>query len=165
MKFAKLLTVLCLVIALTAIPMIVSAAPMNAQAPAPATLDDLFATLKNLGGVALLFTALINAGKKFGWVTDGNAPAVSLGMNAFGLLALVALQFSGKIDLVPSLDQGASSLANLINDLLALVFQIFVSRVGHNQVLAGLPLVGKSFSGRRAGEGPGFADFEIAEIQ
>lgn len=154
MKLAKLFTMICLVIVLAAMPMIVSAAPLYAQAPAPATLDDLFATLKNLGGVALLFTALINAGKRFGWVTDGNAPAVSLGMNAIGLLSLVALQFAGKIDLVPSLDQGASSLANLINDLLALMFQIFVSRVGHNQVLAGMPLIGKSFSGRQAGEGP-----------
>lgn len=165
MKLAKLFSVICLVIVLASMPMVVFAASPHAQAPAPATLDDLLATLKSLGGVALLFAALTNVGKRFGWVTDGNAPAVSLGMNAVGLLALVALQFAGKIDLVPSLDQNAGSVANLINDVLALVFQLYISRVGHNNVLAGLPLIGKSFSGRKAGEGPGFADFEVAEIQ
>ena len=152
MKFAKLFTVLCLVIVLTAIPMIVSAASQHAQAPAPATLDDLFTTLKNLGGVALLFSALTNAGQKFGWVTDDNAPAVSLGMNTFGLVALVVMQLTGKFDLVPVLDQNAGAFANALNAVLALVFQLYISRKGHENVLAGMPLIGYSFSGRKAGE-------------
>ena len=122
------------------------------SAPVP-TLDDLFATLKNLGGFALLVTALVNAGKLFGFVSDGNAPIASLILNGFGLLGLVILQVSGGIALVPALDQNAGALATALNAVLALIFQIYISRKGHEAALAGMPVVGHSFSGRQAGQG------------
>lgn len=120
-------------------------------APAP-DLDDLLATLKNLGGFAILITALINVGKQAGWVKNGNAQTVSLCLNTLGLVVLVFLQITGKFNSVPVIDQHAGALGNTINAVLVLVFQLYVSRKGHENVLAGLPAIGKSFSDRRAGE-------------
>lgn len=163
MKLARLFTVISLVVVFTfATVLAAQAAPAfahAAQEPAPVpSLDDLFTTLKNLGGFALLVTALVNAGKKVGWVPDGSAPTASLVLNGLGLLSLIILQISGNFNLVPILDQNAGALANVLNAVLALVFQVYVSRKGHDSVLAGMPFIGKSFSGRKAGEGTGIAD-------
>jgi hypothetical protein len=116
------------------------------------TLPELLTTLESLGGVALFFTALNNLLKKFKWVKDGQASAWSLGLNTLALVGLVALQLTGKFDLVPIIDKDAGLLANAINAVLALAFQLYVSRKGHENVLAGMPVIGKSYSGRRAGE-------------
>jgi hypothetical protein len=37
--------------------------------------------------------------------------------------------------------------------MLALVYNLWLSRKGHEEVLAGLPILGTSFSKRHAGEG------------
>ena len=155
-KLARILALTSLILVFAFMPLIVvHAAPsftIAFQEPAPISLDDLLATLKNLGGVALLIAALANAFKKFGWITDGQAPNASLAMNAIALIGLVALQITGKADSVPGIDVNAGFLATALNAILALVFQLYVSRKGHESVLAGMPLIGKSFSGRRAEE-------------
>lgn len=156
-SFSLRMSILCFMIVFAFLPVIaVQAAPALApafQEPSVPNLDDFLVTLKNLGGVALLITALINAGKQFGWLTDGQAPAASLVLNTLALVSLVALQLTGKADTVPGLDQNAGALATALNAVLALAFQLFFSRKSHESVLAGMPLIGKSFTGRRAGEG------------
>lgn len=168
MKLAKIFTALSLVVVFLFIAAFSSALAARAlfspeklmhapavamQEPAPVNpLDDLLATLKNLGGFALLVTAVINASKQFGWITDGSAQKFSLLLNGAGLLGLIYLQFSGGFDLVPVLDKQAGAFAYALNAVLALVFQLYVSRKGHDTVLAGMPFFGKSFSGRKAGE-------------
>ena len=151
------MSILCFMIVFAFLPAIaVQAAPSVApafQEPSVPSLDDLLVTLKNLGGVALLIAALVNAAKQFGWITDGQAPAASLAMNTLALVGMVALQLTGKADTVPGLDQNAGALAIALNAVLALVFQLYIARKGHESVLAGMPLIGTSFTGRRAGEG------------
>lgn len=145
---------------------VVHAAPsvgMAFQDHAPMNLDEIFATLKNLGGVALLIAALVNVGKEFGWIKEGQAPGASLVLNTVALGALVALQLMGKSDLVPGFDAQAGAIANVINTILALVFQLFIGRKGHENVLAGLPVIGTSYSGRRAGEPSAFEITEAIE--
>jgi hypothetical protein len=117
-------------------------------------LGDLANTVKNLTGLALLIPALINVGKSFGAVDDDKAPAWSLGLNTAALVGLVVLQISGHADAVPALDAKAGALAIAINSILALMYQLFVSRIAHQKVLAGMPVIGHSFTGRKAGEGP-----------
>lgn len=157
-RFFKIVAVLSLFIVFAFAPMIVAhAAPSIApefQDPQPPTLPELVTSLQTLGGVAMFFTALINVGKKVGWVKDDQAPAWSLGLNAFGLVALVALQLTGKFDMVPVIDENAGLLAVATNAVLALVFQVYVSRKTHESALAGMPVIGESHSGRNAGEGP-----------
>lgn len=155
-KVSLFISITCFLIVFAFMPaIIVHAAPQFApvfQDTVPPSLEDLLVTLKNLGGVALLFTALINAGKQFGWITDGQAPAASLVLNAVALAGLVALQLTGKTSTVPAIDQNAGALATALNAVLALIFQLYVSRKGHEKVLAGMPLIGTSHSGREAGE-------------
>jgi hypothetical protein len=153
-QFSKFAAIFCFMLVFAFFPaIVVQAAPSVApafQEPSVPNLDDLLVTLKNLGGVALLIAALTNAAKQFGWITDSQAPAASLALNTLALVGLVALQLTGKADTVPGLDQNAGALATAINAVLALVFQLYVARKGHENVLAGLPVIGKSFTGRRA---------------
>lgn len=161
MKQKFLLTVLFvfltvgLLLAFTTEP--VQAAPLNrfaVQEPSQAfSLDDAMNSLKNSVGLALLLTAVQNIGKQFGWFKDGSAQKVSLVFNTLGLILFVSLQLSGRADLIPVIDAHAGLIANALVAVSLLVLQLFVSRKGHEEVLAGMPVVGKSFSNRHAGEG------------
>lgn len=123
------------------------------EAPPVPTLGDLFTTLLSLGGVALFFAALVNAGKKFipTWFPDGSAPTYTLIFQTAGLVGLVVLQLTGRMDLVPIIDQSAGILANILSSVVMLAYQIYIARKGHQEALAGLPVVGTSYTGRQAG--------------
>lgn len=116
------------------------------------TLDQSLASLLSLGGFAALVTCIINAGKTFKVIPDGQAPAVSLFLNLSGLIALVTLQVYGKSDLVPVIDANVGSFSQALTLVLALVYQLYISRVAHTDALAGVPVIGTSHSGRKAGE-------------
>jgi hypothetical protein len=163
-KLFAVLALICLFVLLS--PVLSAHAAVGGQAAVHQaevpSLDDVLATLKNLGGVALLFAAIVNAGKQFGWIKDGQAPQVSLGLNLLAFVGLAVLQILGKGDLVPAVDANAGALAAVINSIIVLIFQLYVSRKVHDEVLAGLPVIGFSFSGRKAGEGPAI---EIQDIE
>lgn len=153
-KLSKFLTVVSFVLIAAFVPLIVASASSSVaptfQESAPPSLDDLMTTLKNLGGVALLVTVLINTGKKTGWIKDGQAPTISLVFNGVALVGLISLQVTGNIEAVPVLDVRVGMFAEAINAIVALVFQLYVSRAGHEQVLSGMPVIGKSFSAEKA---------------
>jgi len=157
-KLLTVIAVLCLVVVFASLPMIAAqAAPALGitQEPAPVpSLGDLLTSLFSLGGVALFFAALINAGKKFfpNQFPDDSAPTYTLVFQTAALVGLVVLQIMGRTDLVPLIDQNAGILENVLTGIVALVYQFYVARVGHQQVLAGLPVIGTSHSGRVAGE-------------
>ena len=156
-NFSKIVFLLSLLIILAGIPMFAVAAaghgaPTLQESPPLPSLDDLLVSLKNLGGVSLLFAALINAGKSFGWVKDDQAPTYSLGLNAAALVGLVVLQITGKADIVPILDMNAGVIATALTSVVALIYQLFLSRKAHEGVLSGMPVIGTSYTGRSAGE-------------
>ena len=157
-KFLRTLGILCLVFVFASLPMVAAhAAPALGLASEPApvpTLGDLLTTLASLGGVALFFAAFINAGKKFfpNQFPDDSAPTYNLAFQTIGLVGLVALQIFGRMDLLPLIDQNAGILANILTGIVALAYQVYVARVGHEQALAGLPVIGTSHSGRQAGD-------------
>ncbi len=142
------------------------AAVHAAPAPAPAMQEstpDIFAIIAwlqelaktgaTLTGFALLFAAVINAGKllKPEWFPDNAAPKYNLIFQVLTLITLVTLQVTGRSDLVPVFDQSAGLIANAIGSLLALAYGLWASRKGHEEVLAGIPVIGQSYSGRLAG--------------
>ncbi len=157
-KAFRLIGILCLVFVFASLPLVAAqAAPalgITAEpAPVP-SLGDLLTSLFSLGGVALFFASLINAGKKFvpQWFPDDSAPKYNLIFQTVALVGLVALQLAGRSDLVPIIDQNAGILANVLTGIVALAYQIFAARAGHEQALAGLPVIGTSHSGRMAGD-------------
>jgi hypothetical protein len=159
-RFSTILFVVCVLVIAASLPVVaVHAAPAagivlqeSQQAQVP-SLDQLLGSLLSLGGFAALVTCLINAGKTWNLIPDGKAPAVSLSLNLVGLVGLAVLQLSGKSDLVPVIDANAGALAQALTAVLALVYQLYISRVAHTGALAGVPVIGKSYSGRAAGAG------------
>lgn len=160
MKKNTLLIVLLVLVLSAILPTAAFAAPatapsLQADTPAVPSLPDLVETARNLGGIALLFAAITNLGKRFKpeWFPNGSAPTYSLVFQTLTLVGLVALQLTGRADLVPVIDQSAGTIANILTSFLALAFQLWAGRRGHEDVLAGIPGIGYSHSGRTAGTG------------
>lgn len=155
----KFLFVLSFLVIAAGMPLVaVSAAGTPAPvhqdaAPVLPSLPDLVESMKNLGGIALLFAAGFNTLKSIGWLKDNQAPTASLIFNTVALLGLVGLQVAGRTDVIPVIDESAGTLATIITSVFALYYQLWVTRQGHSSVLAGLPVIGYSFSKRTAGEG------------
>lgn len=161
MKFNKVFrffAILALLAVFASLPTVaVSAAPQLApafqEAPALPSLEDLLITLKNSVGIALLGAALLNLSKARGWLKDGDAPTFSLIFQSVAFFSFLLLSLFGKSNLIPVIDESAGTVANIINSFVVLAFQLYVARKGHEEVLAGFPGIGTSFSGRKAGEG------------
>ncbi len=163
-------TLIILFLLLIAFSFSAPAAHAAVGSPAPVyqeTTPDIFAILSwlqglaktgaALTGIALLGAALQNAGKRYlpEYFPNNSAPKWTLGIQTFTLLLLVGLQVSGRFELLPLIDQHAGLIANVINAVLALGYQVYAARKVHQEVLAGLPVVGHSYSGRLAGQKDG----------
>lgn len=168
MKFNKvfrLFAVLALLVVFASLPTVaVSAAPQLApafqDAPAFPSIEDIFITLKNSVGIALLGAAILNLCKQRGWLKDGDTPTFSLIFQSVGFFSFLLLTLFGKANLIPVVDESAGTVANILNSLVVLAFQLYAARKGHEEVLAGMPGIGTSFSGRKAGEGAMIETFE-----
>lgn len=150
-KFSKIVFFLSMLVLFVGVPMATAQAMQVSDSPPVQAaevpdLDSLVISLKNLGGIALLFTAAINGLKKFGVVKDGQAPAYSLVLNLTALVILMALQLTGRSDVIPVIDQNAGMLATALTSVIALAYQVYVSRKGHEVALKGMPFIGASFS-------------------
>ena len=103
MKFNKvfrLFAVLALLVVFASLPTVaVSAAPQLApafqDAPAFPSLEDIFITLKNSVGIALLGAAILNLCKQRGWLHDGDTPTFSLIFQSVGFFSFVLLTLFG----------------------------------------------------------------------
>jgi len=110
--------------------------------------------------VGTLIAALVNIGKSFGFVQDGTAPVWSAVLNIVALIALFAAQISGYANLVPVFDAQAGEFSNMLNVVVAFLVQFMASRKSYESALAGLPVIGKSYSLRLAGESIQTVDIE-----
>lgn len=121
------------------------------QDPTPVTVDlaAILAQLLALGGFASLSAALINAGKQFGLIKDGQAPTYSLVLNLIGLIVLVALRlFAPEADITGG-DGILQTVSQILVYILALVAQLGISKTA-NTALKGTPVIGYSHSGEKA---------------
>lgn len=132
---------------------------VQAAEPVP-TPEDLATSLRSLAGVGILFAIIGNLGKKYfpRLFPDGSAAKWSLVLNLLGMATLAYLQLNGNADLIPVIDSRASALANILTIILGIAAQLTTSRLAHQEVLAGLPVIGKSHSGQVAGQGPTIID-------
>lgn len=113
-------------------------------------MDTVLAILVQVGslvGVAAAIAALINVGKQFGWVKDGQAGAYSATFNLIALGVLVAFKLYRPDVLLEDVDVQLGAFAQIMGLLLTLVAQIKVSSSTHTTLaVAEVPIVGKSFS-------------------
>jgi hypothetical protein len=156
-RFLVLLVVLTLLVLAFAVPHTAvfagdGASVQAAETLPPFDLTTVLVTFASLSGTAVFIAAVVNLLKMFGAVKDDTAASWSAGLNLAALITVIVLQILGKIDVVPALDSQAGVIANVLTAIGGLVWQIFLSRTTHVQVLAGLPGVGTSNSNRVAGE-------------
>ena len=108
------------------------------------SLNDLLGQYVLLTGVAAFVPALINFGKFIGLVKDGTSDQWSAGLNLVGFVLFGGAKIFG-LD-VSHYDAILGSVAPIILAILGLFLQFGVSGVIHRQSLAGLPVIGKSYS-------------------
>lgn len=130
---------LCVVGALLALH--VSSVFAQAVTPEPAPVDVIGGYVESgkafVGALGLL-TALINLAKSAGWVKDGQAGKYVIGAGLLGLVARFALE-----TWFPQVDLAA--LDGVLGEAAELLGVIVGARLTH-RLLAGLPLIGKSYS-------------------
>ncbi len=94
------------------------------------SIEALFAQFLALGGVASVVSMLVNFGKAFGIVKDGDALNWTTGLNLVGLCLLFVAHLAGVTDF-GQIDQSLATVAQLGALVLALVLQVGVSRLTH----------------------------------
>ena len=113
-------------------------------------MDTVLAILVQVGslvGVAAAIAALINVGKQFGWIKDGQAGSYSAGLNLIAIAVLVVFKLYRPDILLEDVDVQLGAFAQIMGLLLTLMAQIKVSSGAHAVLVdAGIPVVGKSFS-------------------
>jgi len=155
-RIAKIVTLFSLFVVFASVPTVAAhALPAALQTPDPATvpsLDDLFVSFKSLTGVAMMIAVLVNILKASGVAQDDTAQTWAAGLNLLGLCGLFVAQVLGYSNAVPAFDGQLGEFANVLSVVFAFAWQLWVSRKTHGSLLAGLPWVGTSYTGRKAGE-------------
>lgn len=106
-------------------------------------MDALVSATSELVGFGALIAMLVNSGKSFGIVKDGQAKVWVTGLN---VLLMLGVYFGGILDFnVMAVDPAAGTLAELAGVAFALVAQLGGSSLTH-VVLRGAPVVGASHS-------------------
>lgn len=153
----KRLTVWWLVVALVVLVSVpsVAAAPVKQTTPTDflAALVGILDYLKNvavvfgsLAGFASLISVLIDIGKRFGVVKDGQAPTYNFILNGVAFVVTLALGLFAKIT-PEQLDGLAATVATLMLMVLGFITQIRTSASTHAALSkAGVPLIQKSYS-------------------
>lgn len=107
---------------------------------------DLVVKFGTLTGCGSLIAVIVNVLKLPGWVKDGDAPKVSIGLNIVGLALLFAVGvFRPQAD-VAGLDEMAGTVATILSMLAGLIWQVASGRLTHIFALKGAPGIGKSYS-------------------
>lgn len=110
-------------------------------------LQSLFGQLMALGGFAALIAVVINVGKTFGWIKDGQAGTWSAGLNLAGLIGLLVAGIVAPEFDITGLDGNMAQVAEILSLIFALIVQIWVSKGTHSVFSSGgVPVIGKSFS-------------------
>lgn len=109
------------------------------------TLEILVAQLMAMGGLSALVAFLVNAGKQFGLVKDGEAMKYVTGLNLLALVGLFLAQtFYPALDIAKT-DDAFGMVAKIGAMVLLFVLQMGISGKT-NQVVTGAPVIGYSHS-------------------
>jgi len=108
-------------------------------------LSSALSQLGLLGGAAAIIAVLINIFKTLGVIKDGQSPAVSTVANLVVFVGLVATQlFQIDVDVL-GLDEQAGRYAVMLSTVFGYFVELGGTKVMH-KILAGTPVVGKSFT-------------------
>jgi hypothetical protein len=144
MKRIVFMSLIVSLLAIAALPLMVLAAPLY---QVPTDVNGLVAQFAVLAGVAAFIAMLLNAFKSFGWLPDGIAAQVSVGLNLVGIVVLFLLDVF-KPELVAKVDNIAGILAQIGVYLIALVIASGISKFTH-YALRGFPVIGFSYTLKR----------------
>ncbi len=108
--------------------------------------QDLLKAFGALGGVGALIAVVVNILKTVGWVKDGQAPTVSTGLNLVGLILLFAVGVLKPDADVTGADRLAGDLAFVLTTVFGFVWQLVSARLTHQMALAGIAVIGKSYT-------------------
>lgn len=108
-------------------------------------LSTMVAQFTLLAGFGALVAVVVNAGKQFGVVKDGQAPAYTLVINLAGFIVFVIVRlFQPDVD-VPATDPLFQQIAQILVLVLGLVGQLGVTKVA-NLAVRGQPVIGFSYT-------------------
>lgn len=146
MKLFKSVTI-AMFLLLALVPPALALGMAGHQEPLPTpTVPDVVVIFGALVGWPAFLLYLTSLLKKIGWVSDGLTPTFVFYANvvAFGLTSI--LVFTGKIDLLNSIDQSLGTVALILSNLLILLGGLFPASLAVNKFFylhtRGYPLVG-----------------------
>lgn len=96
-------------------------------------------------GAAALIAILINIGKHFALIKDGDAPKWSAGLNLLAIMGMVASQFIWPETSLKIIDTQLGLLAAIGAFVFDYVIQLGFSKLSHEAV-KGVPVIGTSFT-------------------
>lgn len=108
-------------------------------------IEQVIVEVAALVGFAALVSVLVNIGKFFGVIKDGDADKWVAGANLIGVIALYVTR-----KFVPGFDPGVidktlAEIASVTGFVLSYLLMLFGSKFTYKQI-KGLPVIGKSFS-------------------
>ena len=109
-------------------------------------LNSLVIFFGSLAGVGAFISCLVNIGKTVGLVKDGQAQTYVVGLNLLGLVVLFVIGIVKPDANIQGLDAQAGTLASLLMVVFGFVWQLISSKLTHDKVLKGTPLIGTSFT-------------------
>ena len=98
-----------------------------------------------LAGFAALVAVVINAGKYFGWIKDGDAVKWSGGLNLVGILALFITRLFLPDFNTAGINATLFTIATVASYILSYVMSLGISKLTHT-VVTGIPVIGKSYT-------------------
>lgn len=108
-------------------------------------INQMVLLVASLAGFGSLVAFLVQVGKYFGIVKDGDAPKFVAGFNLLGMaLVFAAYLFYPELDII-AVDGQLAQAVTVMSTVFGYVIMIFGSKFTYAQ-LKGLPLIGLSFS-------------------
>jgi len=113
-------------------------------------MNDMLTQFMALGGIALFIATLVNVLKAFHVIQDGQAPTYSfvLNLGAFVIFSVVGW-FKPGVEWA-AIDSTLAAIANVAITIFKLATQVLISKLGHENVLKTVPVLGFSYSARAA---------------
>lgn len=106
-------------------------------------INQLFPLFASLVGFPALVAAGVNVAKYFGWLADGQAPAVVFWVNVVGFIAVAGFYFSGNLPLLSQIDAELGSVATFLLTLVSFLGELGMAKLYHAG-LRGSPVIGTS---------------------
>lgn len=145
----KIFKILPLIVLLTLL-MVTPVLALQEEPPVSPGIDEVSVIFAALVGWPSLLMALTNLLKMVGFLPDGSAPKFTYWANLVAFVGTAVFVFTGQLDLLASVDQGFSTLAVIVGNVIVLFGSLFPASLAVNkmvyQEVRGYPVIGYSNS-------------------